>query len=73
MAKVKKVTKKEKVQLFGMVDNEGFGYYMLDYGPDLKLLERLGFNRNEVEKAIKLLSDIQELIVSFEELSDDEG
>jgi len=69
---MRKLTKQEQIDLWSKVDAEGFGYYMLDYGPDLGLIERMGYNKQEVEKAIKLFSAIQYDIMSFEELVGEE-
>lgn len=71
MKKLKPLSKKELGELFSKVDSEGFGYYMIDYGPDLEALERLGFNKSEVEKAIKLMSEIQDKIMEGEEYAED--
>lgn len=69
---MKPVTDKERVNLWNVVENEGFGYYMLYYGPDLKLIERMGFNRKEVKAAIKLFSAIQMEIRKAEKLEVDD-
>lgn len=69
---MKKLTKQEKLDLYHKVDNEGFGYYMFSYGPDLKLMERMGYDKKELEAAIKLLSSVEEDIMSFEESADEE-
>lgn len=60
--KKKPLSKKEHIQLFHKVENEGFDYYMMHYGPDLEAIERLGFDSFKVEEAIELLKDIQEQI-----------
>lgn len=67
MKKLKPLTKKERGELYCKVDSEGFGYYMLQYGPDLEAIERLGYDRKEVEKAIELLSAIETSIMAGEE------
>lgn len=68
----KPLSKKELADLWCKVDSEGFGYYMLFYGPDLDAIERLGFNRSEVESAIKILKDISEKISEGEEYADEQ-
>lgn len=68
----KNVTDNEKVNLWQSVNSEGFGYYMLQYGPDLNLIERLGYSRDELDKAITLFSKIEREIMSFENLIEEE-
>jgi hypothetical protein len=69
--KLKKPTDKELYELWVQAcENEGFGYYMLDYGPDLDLIEKIGFDREEIEAAIHLFRKLQEKIMSFEELGE---
>lgn len=63
----KKLSKKAHGDLWATVDNEGFGYYMLDYGPDLKAIEKLGFNRQELQKAIEMFKNIRSKINEGEE------
>ena len=70
MSKVKKLSKKEHRDLFDRVDQEGFAYYMLHYGPDLDAIERLGFNKEEVEAAIKLFDAIEEKINEGQDLDE---
>ena len=67
MSKKKKPSKKDLAQLWCSVENEGFGYYMLQYGPDLDLIERMGFDRKELEAAIKLMSAVEEAIDDCEQ------
>lgn len=54
-----KLSKQEHADLADKVDVEGFGYYMLSYGPDLDAIERLGFDRKKVEDAIELMNEIE--------------
>lgn len=70
------MTAKEKQvlgDLWAKVDSEGFGYYMLHYGPDLNLIASLGFNKEEVEKAIKLFKAIEQKIDTCEQYAGEEG
>lgn len=64
--KLKKPTIQELQDLAAKVESEGFGYYMLQYGPDLDLIERMGYNRKQIEDAIalfeKLDNEIQEVL-----------
>jgi len=56
------MTKKQKQQLGDLwcrIDNEGFGYYMLHYSPNLDLIANLGFNKEELQKAIRLFKTIE--------------
>lgn len=69
---MRKPSKKELADLWCHVDNEGFGYYMLQYGPDLALIERMGFDRKQVEAAIKLFSAIEDKIMEGEQYVDEE-
>lgn len=71
MKKLKKLTRKEHGELFAKVDSEGFGYYMLQYGPDIDAIERLGFDRKEVERAIEVLSAVENEIMKGEEYADE--
>lgn len=50
------------VQLYCKVERHGFGYYMINYGPDLDLLQEMGFDKKKVKKAIALFKEIQEEI-----------
>ena len=59
---MKKPTKSELTDLLDKVQNEGFGYYILDYGPDLSLLSRMGFDKKELTHAITLLREVQNAI-----------
>ncbi len=45
------------------IDMEGFGYYMMEYGPNLDLIEKLGFDKQEVQKAIDLFIKIEAQIM----------
>lgn len=65
--KIKQPTKKELADLWYKVDSEGFGYYMLDYGPDWDLIGRIGFDVEKVKSACALLEELQAKIDSFEE------
>lgn len=69
--KLKPLSKQEHAELWSKVDSEGFGYYMLQYGPDMDAIERLGFNRKEVEIAINTLSRVEEEIMRGEEFAFD--
>lgn len=60
--KLKPLTNKEYYQLAQKVDSEGFGYYMFHYGPDMKVIERLGFDIKKVEEAIEVLAELEEKI-----------
>lgn len=62
----KKITKKEHANLYSNVENEGFGYYMFQYGPDIKTICKLGFDEKELKAAIKLLSSVEEEIYKGE-------
>lgn len=67
--KIKPLTKQEWGDLFAKVDSEGFGYYMLSYGPDLESIERLGFDRKAVEAACDLLGRVETKIMEGEEFA----
>jgi hypothetical protein len=69
---MKKLTHRELIDLWAQVENEGFGYYMMYYGPDLNAIEKLGFDRLAVIQAIKLFKDIEKEINKAEELMDEE-
>lgn len=69
--KLKVITKQEHFDLWSKVDNEGFGYYMMYYGPDFELIEKLGFNKVEVEKAIELFKSIEDKIQEGESYYDE--
>lgn len=72
MKRKNNLTDQEKRQIWAHVDNEGFGYYMMHWGPDLNAIERMGFNRKKVEAAIKLFEEIESEIDTYEELFDEE-
>ena len=57
------MNEEERMELASIVDNEGFGYYMLHHGPDLQAIESLGFDRAKVEEAISLLREIEDAIM----------
>jgi hypothetical protein len=59
---VKTLSTTEHINLWHKVESEGFAYYMLDYGPDLKAIEKLGFNIKEVKDAINLFAKIESKI-----------
>lgn len=61
------ITKKDHINLWNHVESEGFGYYMLHYGPDLKTIAKLGFDKDELEKACKLLHKVERAIYEAEE------
>ena len=63
---MKKLSKRERADLWYAVDNEGFGYYMLHYGPDLNAIERLGFDLKEVEAAIEVFRKVETAIHNLE-------
>lgn len=65
---LKPLSDREKLDLWGAVDWEGFGYYMLHYGPDMDAIERMGFDRKKVEEACLLLKEIETEIMSYEEI-----
>lgn len=67
----KKVSNKELAELWVKVDSEGFGYYMMHYGPDMDLIERLGFDKSEVQAAIDLFEKIEEKINEGEEFAEE--
>ena len=67
MKKLKKLSDKEHYELFQKVDNEGFDYYMLYYGPELDLIERLGFDKKEVKNAINIFKKIHSEILKGEQ------
>lgn len=48
------------------VDNEGFGYYMTDYGPDKDLLVKLGFSLFDINNLIENLTQLQAAIQALE-------
>lgn len=71
---MKKLTKKQKKQLADLyqnVDSEGFGYYMLDYGPDLKTIELLGFSKDLLKSTLDTMSKIQEAINDCERYTEE--
>lgn len=70
--KKKKPTKQELADLWCKVDNEGFGYYMLQYGPDLDLLERMGFDSKKIKEAIETFSEIEQAIMCCEKFVSEE-
>lgn len=70
--KKKQLSKREHFELWAKVDSEGFGYYMFDYGPDLDAIERLGFDRKELEAAISLLSRVQDKVMEGDSFCEDE-
>lgn len=39
---MKKLTEKEKEDIGSKIDNEGFEYYFIDYGPDERLIPLIG-------------------------------
>jgi hypothetical protein len=68
LVKLKKPTKKELADLWCKVDSEGFGYYMLQYGPDWKLIERMGFDVDKLKAACDELRKLDNAISDLEEL-----
>lgn len=66
------LSQKDHGDLWSKVCSEGFGYYMLHYGPDLKSIEKLGFNKKEVETAIKLFREIENEIGKGEEFASED-
>lgn len=70
--KLKAPTNEELKDLWYAVEGEGFGYYMLDYGPDLDLIERMGYNREELDAALALLGQLQDEIRDIEMMIVDE-
>lgn len=66
------LSKKKHAELWAHVDNEGFGYYMLHYGPDLKAIEALGFPQDQVKAAIELFEKIEAKINEAEEFAEEE-
>lgn len=73
MNKLKPITKKEHEDLAAKVENEGFGYYMLDYGPDLTLIERMGFDRKKLDEALVLLGQVKDAIDDCEQYANADG
>lgn len=63
----KTITHEEHEELYFKVDNEGFEYYMLHYGPDIDLICKLGFEKEKVLECLELLRDIESAIYSFDE------
>lgn len=68
-----KPTKRELADLWCKVDNEGFGYYMLYYGPDWELIGRMGFDVEVLKKACDELRKLGSAISDLEELVGDES
>lgn len=66
-----KLSKKECAALYYKVESEGFGYYLFDYGPDIEVISKLGFDKEKVIEAIKLLRQVQEKIYEAEEYAED--
>lgn len=62
------LTKEEAEELFHTIDNEGFGYYLTNYGPDINLLVKLGFDKEELTKLIQNLSQLENATYELEEL-----
>jgi len=67
-----KPTKAELIDIWYRVESEGFGYYMMYYGPDLELLERMGFDKQKIKEAIKLFAEIKEKISEGEKLAEED-
>lgn len=65
-----KLSRKKHAELFLNMDSEGFGYYMLHYGPDIQAICKLGFLKDDVENAIKLFIRIEEAICEGEKYVD---
>lgn len=59
MSKKRKINQTDLIDFANGVDNEGIGYYMIHWGPDLDVIENLGFDREEVENAIQLFREIE--------------
>ncbi len=64
------LSRKKHVELWVHVENEGFGYYMLYYGPDMEALVKLGFNAKKIEEAIKLFKNIEAKINEAQEFEE---
>lgn len=69
--KLKPLTKKEHYDLFCKVDSEGFDYYLMYYGPDLDLIERLGFDRDRLLEVVDFLRVLKREINVAESFSED--
>lgn len=55
--------------LFYKMDNEGPIYYFTMYGPDFSKFEKLGFDVDEIKKAIKGAKYLDDIFSEIEELS----
>lgn len=72
--KLKPLSPQEHYELAANVDNESFFYYMAFYGPDMKAIERLGFDPKEVKNAVNYLVKVEEKIskgLDYEDCAED--
>lgn len=62
------ISKREAEDLFYQIDNEGLGYYLTDYGPDIQLLSKLGFKQTDLEDLLSKLNQLKEACNELEGL-----
>ena len=67
-----KKEKKELYELFCKVDAEGFFYYLAHYGPDFKLIKKIGFDPQEIKNAIEVLKKLEDKIFSFDQFFEED-
>lgn len=66
------ISKEKREDLFYKVDNEGFGYYMTQYGPDLDVIAKLGFDEKQLSDLCDLMSEVEEAISEYDGMFNDE-
>ena len=67
MSKIKKLTKREKMELRAKIEDEGLDYYLRQYSRDYSDFERAGINLEDLQKAVDIYDKIEVLLNTFPE------